>query len=149
MNKKRKIIWDKSGGKCWYCGCELPEKGWHADHLEPVYRTTELVPVEKRKNPYMREFRHDGGFEKPERNSEENLVPACAPCNLFKSTFPIEVFRKEISLQIERARRSSVNFRTAERFGMIEIIDKPVVFWFEKQGLSMPNQSIEKALGND
>ncbi|EKO3771892.1 TPA: HNH endonuclease [Vibrio vulnificus] len=133
MSKKRQEIWNKSGGKCWYCGCVLPEKGWHADHFEPVYRTTELVPVEQRKNPHMREFRHDGGFEKPERDNQENLVPSCAPCNLFKATFPIEVFRKEIAQQIERARRSSVNFRTAERFGMIEVIDRPVLFWFEKQ----------------
>lgn len=40
--------------------------------------------------------------------------------------------RKEISYQIERARAYSVNFRTAERFGLIEIVDKPVVFWFEQ-----------------
>jgi hypothetical protein len=39
--------------------------------------------------------------------------------------------RKEISQQVERARTYSVNFRTAERFGLVEIVDKPVVFWFE------------------
>ncbi len=25
----------KFGGRCAYCGCKLPEKGWHADHVEP------------------------------------------------------------------------------------------------------------------
>lgn len=132
MSKKRQAIWDKSGGKCWYCGCDLPEKGWHADHFEPVLRTFEIVPREERKNPHAFEVRHDGGFEKPERDSEENLVPSCAPCNLFKSTFPIEMFRREIQKQIERARKTSVNFRTAERFGLINITEKPVVFWFEE-----------------
>lgn len=113
MNKKRQEIWNKSGGKCWYCGCDLPEKGWHADHFEPV-------------------FRYNGSFDRPERDNKENLVPACAPCNLFKSTFTIELFREQIENQIERGRRSSVNFRTAERFGLIEVTSNPVVFWFEE-----------------
>lgn len=133
MNKHRQKIWDKSGGKCWYCGCDLPEKGWHADHFEPVYRKTELVPVDQRKNPHVRELRHNGEFERPERDNKDNLVPSCAPCNLFKSTFSIEQFRAELQEQVNRARRSSVNFRTAERFGLIEITNSPVVFWFEKQ----------------
>nr|WP_233341334.1 DNA Repair ATPase [Escherichia coli] len=39
--------------------------------------------------------------------------------------------RKEISRRVERAVAYSVNFRTAERFGLIEVTEKPVVFWFE------------------
>ncbi|EBA1981653.1 HNH endonuclease, partial [Salmonella enterica] len=42
------------------------------------------------------------------------------------------MFRKQVSLQVERGRRSSVNFRTAERFGLISVVNKPVVFWFEQ-----------------
>ncbi|VXB97866.1 conserved hypothetical protein [Exiguobacterium sp. 8A] len=38
MNKKRRAIFEKSGGRCWYCGCRLEEKGWHADHFEPIRR---------------------------------------------------------------------------------------------------------------
>jgi hypothetical protein len=116
MNKKRREIWNKSGGKCWYCGCELPEKGWHADHFEPVLRAFDIVPRDKRKNPNKFEVRHNGGFENPELDNQENLVPSCAPCNLFKSTFSVEMFRNEIKKQVDRARKSSVNFRTAERF---------------------------------
>lgn len=66
-------------------------------------------------------------------DNEENKVPSCPPCNLFKSTFSVEGFRREIKEQVERARNSSVNFRTAERFGLIQTKDEPVVFWFEKQ----------------
>ncbi|MDI8840916.1 HNH endonuclease, partial [Salmonella enterica subsp. enterica serovar Anatum] len=43
-----------------------------------------------------------------------------------------EMFREQVSLQVERGRKSSMNFRTAERFGLIEAVDKPVVFWFEQ-----------------
>ena len=36
MNKKdRELIFNKYGGKCAYCGCELT-KGWHVDEFEPV-----------------------------------------------------------------------------------------------------------------
>lgn len=114
--KQRGVVWKKSNGKCWYCGVSLPEKGWHADHFEPVYR-------------------QGGELWKPDNDVIENIVPACAPCNLFKSVFSAEEFRQEIYFQADRARKTSVNFRTAERFGIIEINDKPVVFWYEQQGL--------------
>lgn len=111
----REVIKSKFGGKCAYCGCELGKK-WHVDHVKAVYRNRG----------------YDGGMWKPEHDCEDNKFPACVPCNLFKSVFSIEEFRNEISLQAERARKHSVNFRTAERFGLIEIKQKPVVFWFEQ-----------------
>lgn len=114
MNKKRRAIFDKSGGKCWYCGCNLPEKGWHVDHFEPVYRNCGV-----------------NGDLHPERHHIDNLVPACAPCNLFKSVFDLEAFRCEIDAQRERCRKASSGFRIAERMGLIEVHSKPVVFWFE------------------
>lgn len=132
--KQRQVVWEKSGGRCWYCGCELPERGWHADHFEPVLRQSEIVRV-----PVGNRFTHKivptGEVSWPERDKVANMVPACSACNLFKSAFSVEFFRKEIEAQIERARRSSVNFRTAERFGLIEAKPKPVVFWFEAQGV--------------
>lgn len=112
MNKERQQIFDKSDGHCWYCGCNLGKK-WHKDHVIPVYRRY-------------------GEIEKPELDTIDNLVPSCPPCNLFKGVFSIEEFRQEIQLQVDRCRKSSVNFRTAERFGLIKIVEKPVVFWFEE-----------------
>lgn len=117
--KQRQAVWEKSGGQCWYCGGHLPKKGWHADHIDAVYRMADK-----------------GGMQNPENDNLANIVPACAPCNRFKSVFDIEGFRFEISKQVERARKYSVNFRTAERFDLIESKPTPVVFWFEKQGLS-------------
>lgn len=121
--KQRENLRMLFGGRCAYCGCELPEKGWHADHVEPIYRKTDMI------NGKMVST---GECFNPEKDTEDNLVPACAPCNLFKSVYSIEVFREEIKKQADRARKSSVNFRTAERFGLIELVDKPVVFWFEQ-----------------
>ena len=39
--KQRAELRMKFGGRCAYCGCELPEKGWHADHVQPVARISE------------------------------------------------------------------------------------------------------------
>lgn len=130
--KQRRAVRAMFGGKCAYCGCELPEKGWHADHVEPCFRKMEVVPRDERKNPLAFEVRHSGDFYNDTANRLENFYPACAPCNLFKATFSLEMFRQQIAEQVVRARKSSVNFRTAERFGLITVVEKPVVFWFEQ-----------------
>jgi len=133
--KQRQIVWEKSNGKCWYCGCDLPEKGWHADHVEAVIRGSKVVE-NKPGSMYTHRIVSTNEKGRPQNHTIENMVPACAPCNLFKSTFSIEFFRKEIAAQVERARRSSVNFRTAERFGLIETKELPIVFWFERRTTS-------------
>jgi len=133
--KQRGTVWDKSKGKCWYCGQKLPEKGWHVDHLNPVFRVintqTTAINMFGYTSETVQKLLDNGGMLNPENDTIENMVPSCAPCNLFKATFTIDQFRKEIELQVERARRSSVNFRTAERFGLIEAPPRPVIFWFE------------------
>lgn len=133
--KQRAIVREKFGGRCAYCGCELPEKGWHADHVEAVFRKWEFG---ERRSDGTRRTVATGEHSRPENDAIGNMFPACAPCNLFKATFTIELFRQEITVQADRARSYSVNFRTAERFGLVEVVEKPVVFWFEQyqQGVS-------------
>jgi hypothetical protein len=41
--KQRAELRMKFGGRCAYCGCELPEKGWHADHVEAALRNGNLA----------------------------------------------------------------------------------------------------------
>lgn len=128
--KQRAILRMKFDGKCAYCGCELPEKGWHADHVEPILRisTQDMNAAEKG----LWKLKNTGESYRPHLDNLENIFPACQPCNLLKSTYSVEMFRKQISLQVERGRKSSMNFRTAERFGLIKTTDNPVVFWFER-----------------
>lgn len=128
--KQRAELRLKFGGRCAYCGCELPEKGWHADHVQAVLRKSEQCMKSAAKGIFK--LKATGEVFRPEAECIENIVPACAPCNLLKTTYSLEMFRKQVSLQVERGRRSSVNFRTAERFGLIKAVDKPVVFWFEQ-----------------
>ena len=116
--------------RCAYCGCELKEKGWHADHVEPVRRDFDIVrgPQGSRVSHVARS---NGRVFHPDRHDLDNLFPACSACNLFKATYSIEGFREQIAHQPERAQAYSVNFRTAQRFGLVTVIEKPVVFWFE------------------
>ena len=127
--KQRAVLRMKFGGQCAYCGCELPEKGWHADHVEAALRKWEFGP---RRQDGTRRTIATGEHWRPENDVMENLFPACAPCNLFKATFSLEMFREQVAEQAERARQYSVNFRTAERFGQIKVTAAPIVFWFER-----------------
>lgn len=112
--KQRAELKKMFGGRCAYCGGELGDK-WHADHVEAIYRGYD-TPT---------------GLMRPHNERLDNYFPACAPCNLFKCVFSIEEFRSELAKQVDRCRKSSVNFRTAERFALIKEVQKPVTFWFE------------------
>jgi len=127
--KQRAELRLKFGGKCAYCGCELAEKGWHADHIEAVYRKWEFGP--RRANGTRRTVA-TGEHERPENDTMDNLFPACVPCNFFKSVDSVEQFRERIATQVDVTRRASRSYRTAESFGLVLPTNAPVVFWFEK-----------------
>lgn len=117
------------GGRCAYCGEPLPEKGWHADHVKAALRKWHYG---ERRPDGTRKIIFTGECWNPEHDTLDNMVPACAPCNRFKATFGLEAFREELSHQLERARKTSVNFRMAERYGQLQVTQSPIVFWFEK-----------------
>lgn len=112
--KKRDEIRAMFGGKCAYCGCELPEKGWHGDHVDPIYRNWT-----------------GGTCRFPER--DKYRFPSCAPCNILKGVLSVEEFRTVVSERVFSLRKYSRDFRHAERFGMLVVTEKPVLFWFEQQ----------------
>jgi len=110
---KRQNIYNKSNGKCWYCGCQL-QKGWHVDHFKPLGR-----------NP-------DGTCNHPKHDTFDNLVPSCASCNIMKADFDIETFRQLISNFVTRLNRDIAVYRHAKRYGLVEETGKEVEFWFER-----------------
>lgn len=112
MRKERDIIFNKFGGKCAYCGCDLL-KGWHVDHLKPVVR-------------YRNSYKH------PERDAIENKMPACASCNINKRDLSLEEFRSLIKNFITSLNRDSVQYKIAKRYGLIYETSMPVVFYFER-----------------
>ncbi len=129
--KQRQEVWAKSNGRCWYCGCQLPEKGWHADHVEPVIRNVRYVwNTETQSYDSMPMWKTEMAYEG--RDTIDNIVPACAPCNLYKSTYSVEQFRQLLQSSPERYRKQNSGIRAAERFGLLKFSEEPVVFWFEK-----------------
>lgn len=115
----RQQVYDKYGGKCAYCGCEL-QKGWNVDHLEPVYRGWPDYSLEK---------------YKLKRGDETigNYMPSCPRCNKWKSTWTVEQFREQIQLQLQRLNAYNPNYRLAKDFGLVNENAVPVKFYFENQ----------------
>lgn len=114
--KQRAVLREKFGGCCAYCGHPLGEK-WHADHIEAVDRQWWLAGA-----PASR----------PERDTLENMNPACPPCNLDKHANTLEGWRSNIQRSNEMLQRDSSTFRRALRYGMVELKVDPIVFYFEK-----------------
>lgn len=134
----------KFGGRCSYCGCELPEKGWHADHVEPVLREWwKKTPGWKEAHGFKYDF-VDGkivrtavpiekaGMLRADNDCLDNLFPSCRACNIDKHASSLESWRKQMQDRVGVCRRNYSAFRHAERFGLVQEIQKPIVFWFEQ-----------------
>lgn len=123
---QRASIREMFGGRCAYCGHELGPR-WHADHVIAVERKTHYV---RDKNDMWKA--KTIGFWAPHNDHKDNIFPACAPCNIHKSCSSLEDWRKQLQDQINVALRGSSPLRHAMRFGMLEIAEAPIVFYFEK-----------------
>jgi len=117
-NKERERVFNKCGGRCAYCGCEL-QKVWHIDHVEPVDR--HLLT---------------GAMNKPERHVFENMLPSCPSCNNYKHSFSLELFRQEVGLLVGRLNSTFNQYKIAKRFGLVEETNKQVIFYFETLNLN-------------
>jgi len=58
QSETRKVVWEKTNGRCYYCGIRLTPFNFHVDHETPLSK---------------------GGS-----NEINNLLPACSVCNLEK-----------------------------------------------------------------
>lgn len=118
MNKPlRQRVLEKYDKHCAYCGKKLRLNNMQMDHVIPKRRFKSLA--------------HTIGFEYGV-NDFRNLNPSCKVCNRFKGVWTVEEFRSELNEQVDRARKYSINFRMSLKFGLIEIKNKPVVFYFEE-----------------
>ena len=108
MNEiKRLEIYNKFGGHCAYCGIEIDLCNMHADHIKP--KASGLLNLDEM----------------------DNYNPACPICNNWKHLDNIESFRRSIQQQVRKCRDYSRNFKMAERYGLVQEIVKPIVFYFE------------------
>lgn len=120
---QREAVRQRFGGRCAYCGCELSGR-WHADHLEAVERKSKYVQGKG--------FVLTGELWKPENDHIDNLMPACAPCNIDKHSSSLEDWRHGLQRTHEVLRRNASRYRHGLRFGLIAENTAPIVFYFER-----------------
>lgn len=126
--KQREELRMKFGGFCAYCGIVLDGK-WHADHVEAVVRQTKWMQPGVKPGRYVA----TGKCYRPHNERMDNLFPSCASCNIDKGSSELESWRHRLGQHlIDVLRRNTPNFRHAERFGRVIVVNEPVVFWFEK-----------------
>lgn len=128
----RQTIFEKYGGRCAYCGCEL-QKGWHVDEIEPVRRSREYVKDENGNRIWNGK---DDYFSKPtmlhpERLHIDNQNPACPSCNINKHSESLESFRALIQGFMKHLNGVSTQYKIAKRYGLIHETNISVKFYFE------------------
>ncbi len=107
---QRKKVYQKYEGVCSYCGCEIEIFNFQVEHVIP-----------------RRSFKN-----KKDADFWDNLMPSCRACNIRKNTMSIERFRAELTRDIEQLKRDSPKFRLLLKYGLIELHQEPVEFYFEK-----------------
>lgn len=119
MNKRpqiskdvRNYLYEKYNGRCALCGAVL-EIGWHVTTKNGNW----LLPVHiEGKGPFI---------------NIRNLLPACIPCGSAKGDLSVEQFRKKMEMALWFIEQN-IQFKQALRFGLIQLTNTSVVFYFEK-----------------
>lgn len=101
---RRKEIFNLTGGKCFYCGKNLDFENFHIDHFKAKAK--------------------GGGQMK-------NMVPACQDCNLTKSSYSVEEFRKIIENYLD----NDIHVRMIDKY--MAINKQPIIFYFEKEKINI------------
>jgi len=109
----RQQVFNKYGGKCAYCGCDLTKL--HIDHIIPLRRHL-AVGSEK--------------YPKGE-NHIDNYNPCCMSCNSSKGSNDVEYFRKQIEGRHEFMIKYSSEYRSMVKFNRLTINNEPLKFYFE------------------
>ena len=116
---QREVLWAMFGGRCAYCGRDLPAR-WHADHVEPVVRV-------------------EGVMLHPQRNRPDNFMPACPPCNIDKHAMTPEAWKKWLATRLA-ALEKTPGFRLLASLGLIQATGAPIVFHYEAAGRAALDQ---------
>jgi 5-methylcytosine-specific restriction endonuclease McrA len=113
----RQIVYNKCGGKCGYCGCDITFKEMQVDHIISQFHYKFKI--------------HKKYTDNEDKNHIDNLLPTCRVCNNWKSSHSLEQFRKEIEEQIRRLNDYSSNYRFCKKYNLVIENPHPIVFHFE------------------
>ena len=111
-------VYEKYYGHCAYCGDEITIKQMQVDHLIPIWRDVPDLSLER-----MNVIRGEDNFS--------NWMPSCRYCNNYKHSHDLETFRSELFMQLERANKTSSNYRMAKRYKQVIETPKIIIFYFE------------------
>ncbi|ABL71798.1 HNH endonuclease [Paracoccus denitrificans] len=138
--RQKEALRAKFGGRCAYCG-QMMDK-MHADHVQPVIRITT--------DPWGNRLpASECRMVKADRNTVDNMMPACGPCNISKGGHTLEGWRDLLARSAEIVAREKSIFRAGVRFGLISVTEKPVVFYFEEVARGALSSTGEKGGGDD
>ncbi len=112
------LVYAKCNGHCAYCGREIAYKDMQVDHVVPLLRNFPDWLIKM-------------GVWTRGTDDIDNLLPSCRMCNFRKGTFDLEDFRKQVKEQADTLCKTFQG-RMSLAYGLIERIDKPIVFYFEK-----------------
>lgn len=119
--KVRQQVYEKYDGHCAYCGCELEYKDMQVDHMDPCYL-----------NDPENWFIHKEKKSSEELNQLDNLMPSCRMCNFYKSGGTVERFRQRLQETLLPNTVRPFQFRLAQKYGLVEVHEKPIRFYFEE-----------------
>jgi CRISPR/Cas system Type II protein with McrA/HNH and RuvC-like nuclease domain len=113
-------IWNKTKGKCFYCGKDLQDSNTHIDHFYP---------------------KAHGG-----RDIVENYVPSCRSCNLSKRDLDVLSFKekyiyKTLSVRPFTSKQRMFLYNTFD-VDIADFIDNKVqkyIFYYEKMNIQEPD----------
>lgn len=107
LTKEERIeIYNRFDGRCGYCGEKIDIKDMQVDHIVAL---------------------RVGGTD-----TLDNMICSCRSCNHYKSTYTLEIFEKQLQEIPNKLLRDSAIFKIALRYGLIEIKDKKVEFYFKE-----------------
>lgn len=121
--KTRQLVYEKYHGHCAYCGCELDYKDMQVDHVDPYYLN----------DPYNWWGHREKSKSEDELNRLDNLMPACRMCNFYKGGGTLEKFRNNLQHTLLPNTIRPFQFRLAEKYGLVEVHEKKIKFYFEKE----------------
>ncbi|MDR3026047.1 hypothetical protein [Chryseobacterium sp.] len=120
---QREILYKKYGGKCAYCGCELPER-WLADVIVDPIRNSKW-------NNELQKWEYVGLYKNSDLESIDNRNPCCKSCDVHKSSKTLEQFRQSLYGLLKLVTEEYGYYKILNRFGMLQETGQKVRFFFE------------------
>jgi len=102
----KREVWDKCGGRCWYCGKKLNPFFFHFDHVEP--------------------------YSKGGQDSVDNLVLSCVTCNISKGNMSVSDWRFKLMQKYGIAKENELRSQGLPVSDEPHGYELLVVFFFER-----------------